>query len=433
MTELSRLPLLRLTALMGPACFLAGLLCWPLPTVSGQSPDPDPPVEPAEVRPAATLEEIRAQFPAEETAPADQDETLLSDDKGTELGEAELTTLLDSLGAAEFAVRERAAGRLRSLGPGLLPALRQRAKQSPDPEIQMRAGELVEQISRTDLEQRVTAFLDGADVRFEGWEVARGIFGDSANSRELFVEIREAHPDLVLALAGTPRRRQEALEEVMLKVQREMFEERELPTRADVIAMLLPANDLNVPLSKPVETLVLRALGLPSAREVLNDPHVGPTAAQLLVGYFERTSPTVRADVLWFAMELEVEESLPIAVETLEQTDEPRILVSALQAIAQFGSKGELSAVKPLFGNQQVVTERGVALDDREQTTTVGDAALATAAILLEVPMTEVGFPASAKHARFGFLPDDIGLDVEAEEEREAIREEIEGRMEGDE
>ena len=421
---MSQLDALRHPRLM--ALLVVAVASLPSPSVWGQSEAADTPgPEAAPIRPAATLEEIRAHFPTEIAAPRDRNESPLVDGEGTVVDEPELTSLLDSLGAPEFAVRERAAGRLRGLGPSLLPALRQRANHSPDPEIRMRASELADQMTRTDLEKRVATFLDGVDVGFEGWPVVRDIFGDSPSIRELFVEIRDAHPDLVVALAATARERERALESVMLKVQRGLFVERVLPTRADMIAMLLLSNDLNVPLSKPVETLLLRTLRFPSAREILNDPHVGQVCSQLLVGYCGRTSLTIRGDLLWLVMELEVAEALPIAVETLAQATQPMALVTALQTVARFGTERELTAVQPLFDNQKTVTERGLVADDQVRTT-VGDAALATAAILLKVRMTELGFPASAEHPRFGFLPDDIGLDTEANEVRDAIRGKIE-------
>ncbi len=380
------------------------------------------------VPPATSLEAIRAQFPVKAEGDELRAETLFSDASAGDVDADGVSRRLDALGSAEFAARERAAGELLELGPALLPLLRKRAEQSPDPEIRMRARELVEQVARSDLETRVSSFMEGGDVGFEGWSVARQIFGDSPTSREMFVRLRESHPAVVTSLAGGPRDRTEALEEAMLKVQQGIFVERVLPTREDMISLLLLANDPNVTLSKPVETLILQSLRFPSARELLGDPHFGGVCSELFAGYVERTSLTTRGEVLWFAMELEVKETLPVAIETLSEANQPMALVTALQTIAKFGSPKQIPDVRKLFDNETSITERGLTADDQIRTT-VGAAALATAAILLGERMTEIGFPSSAEHPRFGFLPDEIGLDNEPDEVRASIRERIEEKI----
>ncbi len=58
----------------------------------------------------------------------------------------EMRDLIGQLGDGDFHVRERAAARLKEIGKPALPALRQ-ALSAADPEIQMRAQELIDAIS----------------------------------------------------------------------------------------------------------------------------------------------------------------------------------------------------------------------------------------------------------------------------------------------
>lgn len=410
-----------------------------LPSARGQAVPGQQQVNPVDgkgrVGPADSLQAIRDAYGDD-----DSDHGIASDDGSrSDAGQSPETpeeiarraaVLVGQLGAPQFAVRERAAGQLRALGPATIPVLRERIRETADPEIRLRASELADQMVRSDREEQVASFLQGEDVGFEGWNRFRAIFGDSPPVRELFVELQDAHPGVTIALAAAARERTRALETAMVKVQNGLFIDRELPTRQDMVALLLPSNDPDVVISKPVETLILQVIRFPGTRELIRDPHVGDVSRRLLAGYFERTGLTTRSDVLWFAMELEVSDALPLAVRTLEEANQledaqkPPVLIRALQTIARFGSKGELAAIRPWFDDDSVLTERGL-IPDEPTVVTVADAAMAAATVLLEVPMTEVGFPHAAAHARFGFLPEDIAMRPQDAELRGSIRQEI--------
>lgn len=90
----------------------------------------------------------RAQTPA--TAPSSDQQANLNpplnpDASPTTAPTAEIAALIVQLGDSDFHVRQRAAEHLKEIGKPALPALRQ-ALSAADPEIQMRAQELIDSI-----------------------------------------------------------------------------------------------------------------------------------------------------------------------------------------------------------------------------------------------------------------------------------------------
>ena len=331
---------------------------------------------------------------------------------------------LDGLGAARFATRERSAAKLMEIGPAVLPALRRLGQTSDDPEVRLRAGQLARQLSRGNLQARIEGFLAGEEVGFEGWKVARSILGDSPRVRQLFVEMLRAHPQLVSSLAAGPRRRAAAMEGVMVQVQRGMLFEQRLPDAADAFALLLPANDPNVPMSRSYQDVVLSVLRKAVVNQLHEDPQLSGPFRALVGGWVRRTSLSHRQDVFVFALNWEIPEALPLAIETLEATEEPETLVFALQTIARFGEPEHDQAVASLLGDQRPAGGRAFAASEALETQ-VGDVAMATIAVLHDVPLVEVGFPQPAEHEKYGLAVDDLGFPAGDQQARQAAREKI--------
>lgn len=337
---------------------------------------------------------------------------------------------IDALGADEFSVRERAAANLRKVGLAVLPELRRVAESSNDPEVRARAADLARIMTEGALNDRIDTFLSGGNPGFEGWEVARAILGDSPVVRELFVDLLRDHPDVVASLAGSAAERKQALEGATAEVQRKMRREFRPPSSSDLIALLLPANDPNVELSATVESTLLSVLRMHPASELLESPQLAPAATALIGGWVRRTGLGTRDQVLWFAMSRELEDALPVAVETLRQANNPETLTAALQAIAQFGSEKDIAAVEPLLGDQRMVSQRGLG-PGNAVFTRLGDVAMATIAILGGLDLTEAGFSEAAEHPRFGFLPEEIGFPKDRPEARQKVRARIDRLIEG--
>jgi hypothetical protein len=342
---------------------------------------------------------------------------------------AEAKKWIEALGSKEFAARERAASSLMEVGTPILPQLRQIAKESPDPEVRLRAGQIIDQLTQGDMQIRIDDFLAGEDVYFEGWRVAQAILGDSNAVRELFVELIQSHPGVAASLEGTPRDRAVAMDRVVNRVQNAMFVERRFPNRADAFALLLPAVDPHVPINPAFESVLLSVLQKDAASEIRRDAQLSRPFRVLLNNWIARSTLSSRDEVLLLGMSWDIEATLPLAVQTLGEANQTETLAFALQAIARFGSRDDVEVVRPLLDDTRPASERGYARGEKVRTQ-LGDVAMATIASLYEVPLSEAGFERAEMHRTYGFVLSDIGFPVEDDTPREKARAKIEKLLE---
>ena len=341
----------------------------------------------------------------------------------------EIKEWVEALGSKEFAVRERAASRLVEIGIPIVPELRRVARKSDDPEVRLRADQIVKQLTRGDLNTRIEDFMAGEEVDFEGWRVARGILGDSEGVRELFVELMKAHPELAASMDGTSRDRAMAMDRVVTKVQNGMFVERKFPTRCDAFALLLPAIDPQVPLNTTFESVLLSVLQKDAASKIRRDPQLSGPFNALLSRWILRSTLASRDDVLSFGMSWDIESTLPLAVQTLGEANQTETLAFALQAIARFGNPTHVEVVRELLDDTRPASERGYARG-KSVRTQLGDVAMATIAILHKVPLSEAGFGDAQAHPTIGFELSEIGFPVEDETARKGARAKIDKLLE---
>ncbi len=368
-------------------------------------------------------------FPAEPPDAEPEEAPLVEAPRFTLEQAAEIEESMEALGSKEFAARERAATRLMEIGGPILPQLRRLAKDSADPEVRLRADQIVKQLTRGDMEARIASFLAGEDANLEGWEVARAIMGDSPGVRELFVELMKNHPDLTASLEGMPRDRAMAMDAAVTQVQNALFVERKFPSKADAFALLLPAVDPNVPLNAAYESVLLSVLQKNAVTEIRNDAQLSGPFRTLLGSWMTRSTLASRDDVLLFGMSWDIEATLPLAIQTLGEANQTETLAFALQAIARFGNRDHVAFVRPLLGDHRPSSERGFARGETVRTQ-LGDVAMAAIATLYKVPLSEAGFKGAESHPTYAFILTDIGFPVGDDAPRKAAREKIDKLLE---
>jgi hypothetical protein len=381
------------------------------------------------------VSQVDAQTPAEPLAPAETQERG-ANDQPAKAGEftfeqrAEIEAWVESLGSKEFAARERAATHLMELGAAILPELRRLSKNSDDPEVRLRAQQIVLQMTNGDMQARMDDFLAGEDVDFEGWRLAQAVLGDSAGVRELFVEIMKMHPNVTASLEGTTRDRVMAMDGAVTQIQNAMLNERKFPTIADAFALLLPSSvDPNVPINAAFESLLLSVLQKDPVSTIGRDAQLAGPFKSLLGRWIARSTLASRDDVLWLGMSWDLKATLPLAIQTLGEANQTETLAFALQAIARFGNRDHAAFVRPLLDDTRPSSERGFARGEMARTQ-LGDVAMATIAVLYEMPLSEAGFGTIETHPTYGFILQEIGFPFENESKRTATRAKIDKLLE---
>ncbi|MDA8744526.1 hypothetical protein N9N28_07835 [Rubripirellula amarantea] len=331
--------------------------------------------------------------------------------------EKRMVELVDQLGAAGFADRERAAAKLMEMGPSILDPLRTLAEKSSDPEVRDRAEAIVVQMAEGNLQMRIETFLSGGKCTFEGWEEFKDAMADNNVTRDLFIQIMTEHPTLLPSLAGTTRDRMDAVESTIGKIQHRQFIERTFATAADTIALYLPTRDPELPLLAGHESVMLRLLDQEAARVIRRENKLAEPFTKLFAGWTNRATLTNRTETLIKVVQWEIPEALPLAVRTLSEANQTETLAIALQVVSRFGTKKDALAVAPLLGDRRMTAEVGYA-GGRLIETKMCDLAIATIAILHDVKLDDVGLKNARNRPNLGFDFREIGFAPDEKEER---------------
>ncbi|TWT73936.1 hypothetical protein [Allorhodopirellula solitaria] len=332
-------------------------------------------------------------------------------------GPNEVSQWVDQLGWTEFAVREKATAKLRALGKPALPDLRLAAEEHADLEVRVRARDVADGIASTENAGRIDAFLAGQDVPMEGWDVARTILGDGGRVRELFVEIVLRHESAAAALEGATADRSAAFRATIIEIQRGMYVEQRLPTEADVITLLLLANDRDMPVSQVEEDALFSVLQREATAILLQDAQLSGLFRALLGGWATRGDIRDLQKMLWFALNCDLSESLPLALETLQKSTDPPTLAMAMQAVARFGDVSHVAAVAKFLDDERAASDlqyfAGNVIEPQ-----LRDSAMATIVLLSDQSLADFDLDESALHPKFGFVVQAIGFPAENNELR---------------
>ncbi|MCM2371221.1 hypothetical protein [Aporhodopirellula aestuarii] len=342
----------------------------------------------------------------------------------TEATAAEIVQWVDQLGSTEFAAREQATLKLRKVGKRALSVLEKTSREHPDPEVRMRANDVAKGITGGETAGRIDAFLAGQDVSLDGWEVFKKILGDGVRIRELFVDFLMRHGDVASSLEGTSTDRQLAFQATVVGVQRGMFVEQRLPTEADLIALILLANDHGMPVSRVEENAIYTVLRRDATNKLLSDAQLSGPFRSMLGGWISRDDVSNREEMLWFALSWDLVEVLPLAFATLEKSTDPITISMAMQAIARFGDKSSIPVVAKFLGDERPASEQQYARGTLVQTL-VCDAAAATIILLSDRSLADFGMNESAEHPKYGFIVMEIGFPIEDPKPREEAMEKL--------
>ena len=337
---------------------------------------------------------------------------------------AEIQQWIESLGSPEFAARERAAEELVSLGLKVIPLLQKELTRTSDPEVKLRAEKLILQLRSGSEAAMIESFLAGEDVDLENWGIIKQIFRDTPKSRDLFIEIRNSYPELIESLDGTSRELVIAMDRVTEQLVTSRGKLGWQPRLADAVAMLLPASDENVPVSVGYENVMMFIMQMAPVNRIRKDNVLGGPFKELVSAWLRRSSLANRQDVLFFAMEWDLQQAYPLALRTLGETTDTETLAHAMQVITRFGRPKDATLLIQFLNDTRPASERRFNRGKPIQTQ-LRDVAVAAIAILNKVPLTEIGLDDSVTHEKFAFVYEEVGFADGEEEQRKAARRKI--------
>lgn len=352
----------------------------------------------------------------------------VAQDETPQISAEQASSLIEELGGPTFERRERAMVTILRLGAPMTPHLTAAVRDEVDPELRLRAKIALAQLTVDDLASRISAFLSGDDDSgvqarqwFSGWEQFEELLGDTMATRELFVEVMEQHPEVTESLAGGVQQRSAAADAVLAAVQNAL-QRRQAPELPDGVALLLPLIDDQVQVGSGYELTILSVFNRLVA-DARRDGQLWSAVSRLLENWIRRSRMDNRVEVLWYAMQWDLEAAGELALETLDETTDVEVLQGAMMAIARFGQKADAGKLQPLLEDDRPAVLRvPEPVDGQPLQPTIADAALLTIALLHRVAPQQLGMNPQVVHHKVGFLIERVGYTADDQEtRREAI------------
>jgi len=311
-------------------------------------------------------------------------------------------------------VREKASRQLIALGIVTRDAL-ERATRQQDAEVRARARAILEVVCESDFQNRLAAFSADYDGRLKqtlpAWDQFSAQVGDGRLSRQLFVEMQRAEPELLEAMAEGPKPASAALADRT---------EQLLAGRGETLSMLgTQASLLFVAGAEGVEVSQLGSLNVypyivQSAYQRNRKSPLWPGPLKKIVGNWLAKDDTPEAVVrnLVFATDLELkDEALTIAMRILSSGDSPaKSRMLAIRSVAIFGGPSQRPILEKLLAD---ATSCGMvqAVDASQPVEQqVRDVALAALLHLTGQNLTEYGFGSAEPYGQDAFQMGAIGF-----------------------
>jgi hypothetical protein len=316
--------------------------------------------------------------------------------------------LVRDLGSEKFATREKATRQLIELGIVTRDAL-ERATLGGDAEVRVRARAVLDIVSESDFQQRLREFsadYDGRQHRtLPGWQQFSGRFGASRLARELFVEMQQAEPEMLAALAAGAKGGAAALGErahAILDGQSET--NLSLGTLA---SFLFVGSAEGVAVDEQSAQLFPYILQLTFQRN--NKSEFWPALLKKLIGNWiakDANPQTANQNLMW-AAQLELRpEALAVATRMLssdtKQPNQLNLRLVAILVVGNFGDKSHVAVLEKLLGDASPSPARPDNLPATAQLQ-IRDIVLAELVQLTEQDLRQYGEVAEHPYGAMGF------------------------------
>ena len=371
---------------------------------------------------------------------ADRADQSVIRDLGDEVSaeEQKILDLVAQLASSKFAVREEASVEILKIGRPAVPMVIEAAK-SDDIEVRMRSRELLRRLTENDFESQVEAFLAGSgdDAAMPGWASVKGMLGNSAGARELFVEAARTHQKLIASLDEGANSVSPLVEKSAESIRERVFVKFKAPDRGDLTALLLACGDPLAKISAAVEKVIGRLANGPIVAETLRDKRLAPIFQRMLGFWIRRAEHGSQSQSLMIGLQYGIADALDLGLrnvvalsnsQDLKESDflEGKALDTlelSFLAIARFGNIDHVYAVRPLLDDSRRMMVSPMYFEGQPLQVEVRDMASAVLVRLTGGDLEAAGFPAVREHPKVAFFSGSLGFPPNDKESRAHVRE----------
>lgn len=282
-------------------------------------------------------------------------------------------SIIDRLSGPSFQDRLNAEDEALQNGDTVLPALQQ-VQDSQDPELRLRARQLIQRIEQDGLQQSLRAFLaPNSTSDLPGWSLVVDIVGDTPENRKYYADLLLAEPLLTQALrrpdrlAGELARRHQEYGNAMFGG----LSSPQSPMRTAALLILLLHPELNAPDLVRSDASRMIMYGIAVGGSTVGDRFVEALAIQW-VGTPRPGTAHQRYELAW---RLNRPEVVVPALELIRQRPIPNQASGYFAMLARYGGPEEIDALESLLTDvsEQWSHER----EENKMQTQVRDLALA--------------------------------------------------------
>ena len=290
------------------------------------------------------------------TAIAGDDELPVPDEKAA----AEIAACIQQLGDESYARREAATEKLLTYGLSAL-KLVEEGSNNADREIRYRCERVRIMLREIDLQRRLEAFA--ADVKGEkdhglpAWNRFAALHSSSAESRQVFVDIFRAEPELLKTMQIDVKKASDVVTNRVFQMQQSLQSQQPL-SLGSVAGLLFAAAESDVTLSDQTQQMIYQFCHQQSIRDPLtNGAPQQPVVRSLLAKYIVRGTGWVAYQGLHLAMQYDIKEGLEPARKLVKDkgAGNPNLLQMSLLALAKMGSSEDLRDMQELLDDKTVL------------------------------------------------------------------------------
>ncbi|MEQ8790673.1 MAG: hypothetical protein RIC55_30530 [Pirellulaceae bacterium] len=303
--------------------------------------------------------------------------------------EVPVETLISRLGDDCYTVREQAYRLLAHGDESTLSALRA-AADSQNLEIRCQAQRLTGLIETSLVQRRITAFLIGdASVDLPGWSRFRSVCGDDAGSREMFVAMMRAEPELWNAVAEDGESLSQAIgcRCEIIKTTND-YRRRRRASWATVCSMLFFSACRDVRVEYQVDSVIYNLANHGALDDPLAD-ELRAAKVKLLLTHWVADAGS-EAAILRFQLgyRFELKSCLSPALELIRGDKARYLHHKAMLVVAALGTRKHLADVAPLLEDSTILFKRA----DKGYVCQTRDAALLASLQLSGLRPEDFGF-----------------------------------------